>query len=273
MKNIIILVDYTEGCKLALQQALAVSKRSKAKMIALNIQKDGGATSEAFDKLKTFTMSAIGYQENVTALVHEGVLFQTISDVISDLHPDLVVFCTHGMKGLAQVLFGGHALKLVQSLPYPCLVVQENTKLNHDGFSKILFAASPYPDVMSKANQTAAIAQLFGAEVVVYEIDKYFADTEEAIATNNKLVSAYFNSCGVKHSFVKTDVTMRSLGFALQAIQYAEQNKMDMLTMMSHVQDEDMLMLKADKEKMIANEAGIPVLCCSHEYKPVYYEL
>ncbi len=273
MKNIVVLIDYTEGCKLALQQALVIGKRTGAKLVALNIQKEGHANADAFDKLKTFTMSSIGFQESVTALVHEGTIFQTISEVISDLNPDLVVFCTHGMRGLAQNLFGGHALKLAQALPYPCLVVQENTKVNEQGFSKILFASSPFADVHLKSFQTAILAKLFDAEVVIYEIEKYLGGTEEAIQENNKAVAEYFDSQQIRYTKVKEEINLRSLGFALQTIKFATEHKMDLMTMMSNVQVDDMLMMKADKEKLVANEGGVPVLCCSHDFKPKHHAL
>jgi nucleotide-binding universal stress UspA family protein len=273
MKNIIVLIDYSNGCKIALKQAEVIAKVAGSKLSAVHINTEGVELLEAHSRLKSFVQQELGNDHNAASLVYSGHLFSAIGEAIRGLEPNLVVFCSHGMHGIAQRMFGGHALKLAQAFDYPCLVLQENSIVREDGFKKILFPTSPYPDVLIKCQQTASFAKIFNAEIVLYEVNKYLANTEEKIAYNNNKTIEFFAERSIHCAKVVEESRVVSMGYSRQNLAYAKEENIDAIVMMSAIQDSDMMMLKADKEMLMSNQDGIPILVCSSNFKPDYHVL
>ena len=107
------------------------------------------------------------------------------------------------------------------------------------------------------------MALLFDSEVCYYEIDKYLGDTEELIANNARLSANYMAGIGARYKHVLDENKDRSLGFAQQTINYANENHIDLICLSSDTHHEFMAMGKADKEKLLTNDKAIAVLCCS----------
>jgi nucleotide-binding universal stress UspA family protein len=273
MKNIIVLIDYSSGCKIALHQAQVIALKADAKLSAVHINTEGVELLEAHSKLKSFVQQELGENNHIACLVYSGHLFSAIGDAIHGLEPSLVVLCSHGMHGIAQRLFGGHALKLAQAFDYPCLVLQENSIVRKEGFKKILFPTSPYPDVLIKCQQTESFAKIFGSEIILYEVNKYLANTEEKIAYNNNKTIEFFAERSIHCAKVSDESRVVSMGYSRQNLAYAKEENLDAIVMMSAIQDSDMMMLKADKEMLMSNEDGTPILVCSSNFKPDYHIL
>jgi nucleotide-binding universal stress UspA family protein len=259
MKNLVVFVDFTDGCITALRQAEVIASRTGAHVYALHIIHNPEDTPAAAKKLSDFLeklgVSATGHIETGALLVDSGNALKSIA-------PDLVVLCTHGVRGLAQRLFGAQILKLVQALPYPCLVVQEKTAIREDGIQSILVPASPFADFEQKVQVCAMLANVFGAEAVLYEIDKYLGNAPDDVEANMKKAETYFTDNGVRFRRVLEDNKVMSLGYARQTMNYAHDNRIDVVSMMSVTQSQEIAILKADKEAMLTNPHAVPVLCC-----------
>ncbi len=261
MNKIAVLVDFTRSGKTALLQAKRISEVTGAEIIAVNISEshDDETTLHLIDE---YTSSVLGSGINCHAVVGHGNILNAIPEKLSEINPDLVVICTHGIHGVIQKLFGSTVLKMVQALPYPCLVVQENSRIRSGVSHRILFTASPYDSFYPKLKQCSTFAKTIGAEVLHYEMDKYLSGTQELIARHATEASAYFTEQGVPFSSVKEEAKLASLGFAQQTINYAAEHDFDCICVSTNTHQDTMAMGKADKEKLLTNKAGIPVLCC-----------
>lgn len=262
MKKIAVLVDLKESGKPALKQAVVLARLTGAEITVLHVADDNVSDEIHENILLAYARSVIDKDVALSTKLGRGNYMSEIPGVVSAANPDLVVLCTHGIHGLAQNLFGAHVLKLVQSLPYACLVVQENSVIDPLGLQKILLPASPFADFKIKMKSCAAIAKVSNADVVFYEIDKYLGDTEEPIAANAKLASEYMAEQKINFSAVKEDNKSMSLGHAQQTIDYASAHNMNAICLSSNTHHDFMAMGKADKEKFLTNNKGIPVLCC-----------
>lgn len=261
MKNIAVLVDYTEGCKLALNQARVLAELAGSHVCVLNVTSNEINESEHV-RLSSFAASELGVAIPITTHLADGRLMAALTDALTQLNPDLIVLCTHGVKGIVQKLFGARILALVQSLDKSFLVVHENTTVAEEGFAKILFPATHSSIASVLIHQVMSLAAECDSEVVFYEIDKYVGDVELEIRKNFDAAKKIFKAKGIRFSHVKEEVNNHSLGFARQTLDYAERNGIGLIATPSEVVDNGFLMMKSDKELLLTNPQGIPILAC-----------
>ncbi|MCB0793885.1 MAG: hypothetical protein KDB88_04040, partial [Flavobacteriales bacterium] len=66
----------------------------------------------------------------------------------------------------------------------------------------------------------------------------------------------------VAHQEVNEPLKVYSIGFAEQTIAYAKESGADALAIMASASDEYRYMADAEKERMLTNDAHLPVICC-----------
>jgi len=261
MKKIVVLVDYTEGSRLALNQARILAELAGSHVHVLNVTTDPMVELE-HSKLSAFASEELGRSVPVTTHLADGKLITALTESLAELNPDLILLCTHGVKGVLQHLFGARILSLVQAVDKSFLVVQENTVIAEDGFGKILFPAT-HSDIASvMIHQVMTLAAECDSEVVFYEIDKYLGDAQDEITANFDAAKKIFKAKGIRFSHVKEEVNNHSMGFARQTLAYASRNNIGLIATPSEVLDNGFLMMKSDKEMLLTNEQGIPILSC-----------
>lgn len=262
MKSIAVLIDFTDGSKTALTQAAALAKKINAKIIGLHIVSAQNKVADATVQLNQFLQEFAGgiVTESQVSI---GSLNTAVHDGLKKIDPDLVVVCTHGVKGMFQTLFGAHILKLVQSIPYPCIVIHEKSNVDLANTKKILFPLGPHPDFMTKIKQVSAFAKALNAAVVIYEIDRPAGEYDVLLAKNMELAKSYFEEQGVPYSKVLEEVKVFSVGFSRQTIDYASQNDISIIGLMATVSQNEELFGLGDKENFLVNEQGISVLSCN----------
>lgn len=262
MKNIAVLIDFTEGSKTALIQAAALAKKLNAKIVGLHIVPTQNKVADATVQLEQFLQEHTGgvVTESVVSI---GSLNSAVHDGLKKIDPDLVVVCTHGVKGMFQTLFGAHILKLVQSIPYPCIVIHEKSSVDLANTKKVLFPLGPHPDFMTKIKQVSAFAKALNAGVVIYEIDRPAGEYDVLLAKNMELAKTYFDEQGVSYIRVLEEVKVFSVGFSRQTIDYASENGISIIGLMATVSQNEELFGLGDKENFLVNEQGVSVLSCN----------
>lgn len=262
MNKIAAFIDFTEGCKIALSQAAVIANKTGADMYVVYVMIHGGDAAETEKQMRDFSASVPGLPDNIKYTTGSGELLEGAAKVLRQINPDLVVVGTHGIKGIVQHLFGAHILKLVQAIPFPCIVVQENTVVKPDGFRKVLFPVGSHPRYDIKIAQTAEVAGIFGSEIIQYEIDKSIG-IDEIVKKNSDTSRDFFENHPLNFSFVMEDANVVSVGFSRQTLKYAAEHGCDLISQMSDVPANEVIFGKADKENFLTNEHGIPVLCCN----------
>lgn len=263
MKNIAVLIDYTEGSKVALQQAAGIAEKMQGNLFGIHLVSSLAKVKEAEETLKQWMHTHVQTGVQQSAIVAEGSLVQGTLSALKKAEADLVIICTHGVKGMFQHLFGAQILKLVQALPYPCIVIQEHIKANLSKAEKILLPIGPHPDFMLKIKQTAALAKILGASVVIYEIDRPGTDFENQLSKNADIAKNYLVEQGIAYTRVTEEAKVLSIGFSRQTIEYAANNQIPILSLMASVSKNDTLFGFGDKENFLVNEQGVSVLTCN----------
>lgn len=263
MKTIAILIDFTDGSKVTLHQALLLAKKTNARLYAINIATTNDKFAQAETDLKTFIKENTEMWNSIHTEIGVGNLFEAVPAILKKIDPDLVILCTHGVKGMFQHLFGAHILKLVQAIPFPCIVLQENNKKDLSSIDSILFPLGPHPEFETKIFQTTKIAAVFAANIVLYEIDRPGLETENQMNKNLQASKDYFTQHQIPFNRVLDDLKIISAGYSRQTLDYARENNISLISIMSTVSKNDILFGVSDKENFLINTMGIPVLCCN----------
>lgn len=262
MKKIVAFIDFTEGCKIALQQANAIARVANAEIYAVYIMTSPGDLTVQEDALRNFALSVPGISRSIQIAVGTGELMEGAAHTLKRINPDLVVVGTHGIKGIVQHLFGAHILKLVQAIPFPCVVVQENTKVRENGWNKLLFPVGAHPAYRIMTEQAAALAKVFHTHVIQYEIEKS-PDVDELQKENTKMAREYFDENQIPFTYILEEATVLSVGYSRQILKYASENDIGLISTLAEIAPGDISYGKADMENLLTNEFGIPILCCN----------
>lgn len=267
MQHIVVLIDFTELCKTSTLQAAVIAQKSGARVTLLHIAEPQSRLME--DGIKDHMKPYSTIVENVGVLCAYVIGYGSFMDVIASeielLEPDLVVTGTHGIQGIRQNLFGSNILALVKRVPNPTLVVQDVRSVKTDGIQKILFPIGAHEHFEGQIKQSAALALIFQAHITVYVVLKTNSGGGEATDANLIKTRQHFDQCGVAYTVVKEPPTVYSFGYGKQIDLYAEQNEMDIIVVMSSAASSS-LMGDSDKEKILLNKTGIPVLCCNDRH-------
>lgn len=264
MKTIAVLIDFTEGSKTAMKQALLLAQKLGTSVTCINIAESIEKAAQSEQELQAFISGTDKLGITIKTEVGVGSLFGAIPSVLKKTDPLLVMVCTHGIKGMFQHLFGAHILKLVQAIPFPSIVVQENNQLDFSKIQKILMPLGPHPDFKVKIEQTARFAKLLGAEVILYEIDREGLDTDNLMDKNRSLTKEIFDNSSINYSICLDDLRVVSAGFSRQTLEYALNNQISLISLMSTVSKNEILFGVGDKENFLVNAMGLPILCCNN---------
>jgi nucleotide-binding universal stress UspA family protein len=143
VKNILVPVDFSENCRVALDWAMSISEFTGANVIlfhALEIpdilqeraQKILVITKDVKDQLKTkatkdlqtFAEKYDNNKINMAPEISEGKPFLEIIQAAKNYVVDLIVMGTHGHTGLKHMLIGSVAEKVVRKAHCPVLTVK-----------------------------------------------------------------------------------------------------------------------------------------------------
>jgi hypothetical protein len=261
MKNIAVLIDYTDEAKIALTQASRLVEKVNGKLFGIHIATSITDLSKEQENLNAFMKA--NCTSSFECIVTQGNLVSASQEALHKISADLVIACTHGVKGIFQQLFGAQILKLVQGLSYPALVISAQTKEDISQSKEILFPVGPHPYFQTKIEQTAAYAKATNAKVTIYEINRPGADYDNITQKNIDATKAYFDAHQISYTRVLEEVNVISVGFFKQTIDYAKKHGIATISVMATVSKNDVLFGSGDKENFLVNDSGIAILTCN----------
>ncbi|MFZ0247149.1 MAG: universal stress protein [Candidatus Binatus sp.] len=139
IERILVPIDFPESSLKALDDAVEFSRPYEAELILLFVVErgfyespllvpDSGALLEhqaraTEEKLEEMCRSLGKQGVKCRTLIEFGVAYQAIIDAANKVHANLIVISTHGRTGLAHVLIGSVAERVVQHAVCPVLVI------------------------------------------------------------------------------------------------------------------------------------------------------
>jgi nucleotide-binding universal stress UspA family protein len=265
MKKIAALIDFTPTTSVVIEFVKNIAIEQQAVVALVSIVEKGNEEKirDAKEKMIPFCQELIAANINCTIDIHEGGFFDIVGSVMDKIHATLVVVGTHGKKGFKQNLFGSNILKLVKIITTPCLIVQDEMLWPKNGLSTVLFPIASHSRFEMKINQTKDVVGKAGKFLLyaIYKTDML----DDQLKNNIRLCQETFVAQKVNYELVEEDAQLYSVGFSRQTLAYAEKHKVDMISIMSQVAKDNKFFGNVDKENIILNNLGIPVLCCNDD--------
>jgi nucleotide-binding universal stress UspA family protein len=263
MKKLAVLIDFTETCDVTLEHAIGIAEKVNSEIVLVHI-----APPSEVDNQSEIENSLSPYAKQIEAKgitysygIDFGDFMDILPPVLARMKADLVMTGTHGMVGIKQNLLGSNILKLVQRVNTPCLVVQNNSRFYSGNYDKILFPVAPHVDFTNKIKTTSDMAKIFNSMVTIYAINKSVGLLPKELRDNIEKSREWFTKEDVRHEYVEEDVKVYSVGYSKQSIKFAEDNKYNLISIMANISEENQYFGYADKEALLMNDTGIPVLC------------
>jgi len=261
MSDLLCTHDLTAVSDAALAYALPVADRAGVSVTVLHVVRPGTPEAEhtAVRERLRRTVERIGGSEKVTIKVVEGRYMDVIADESGAGH-SLAVVGTHGPKGLRQNLFGADILKLVRSMHVPVMVVQESADLDHR-LDRIVLPVAAHADIGRLLDEVCHLAKLHRSEIHIYQLIRPKEQPSDELLKNKVTMLERFQKEGIPYVEANEPSNTFSVGFAGPTAEYAKRIRAGCIAIMSHASDEYRYIADAEKERMLTNDAMIPVLC------------
>ncbi|MBE0425472.1 MAG: universal stress protein [Nitrospirae bacterium] len=142
IKSILFPTDFSEGSSQALNYAVDLAGRYRAKLylfhVIYDIAKASGShvphvsmdqlykdiEQGAKKQLESFGVEELGGFKDLEKNIVKGVPYEEIINFAEKNRIDLIVIGTHGRKGIDRILFGSTAAQIVRFAPCPVLTVR-----------------------------------------------------------------------------------------------------------------------------------------------------
>ncbi len=259
-KKLLVFVNFIEASKKAIKQALFLSGEN-TKLTICHVVKEGKPNdSEKIDEIKTYFKDELSGAMNIEFIVESGSLFDTLSKVATKVQPDLVVAGTRGVEGFDIGLHGSAIYKFVREVRFTTLVIHLDSVLVENGFSKVMLPISNHPNFMKKVHEAVRLLHDEG-EVIVLVVNKEGDETDEKISINLKETEQYLDNANYKWSYRNVTTKRYDHNYAQHAIREMKENGIDLISIAADVSPYSRHFGKMQKEDILLNDAGVPVLC------------
>jgi len=277
-KVILIPTDFSEVCGNAISHGVKLAKFLNYKVCILHII---NKETKAALKKKSVGVDYVEwrlkeykkyyekkYDVDIDTLAVEGSIFSTISEVATQIKANLMILGTHGKKGLQHV-FGSYALKVVIESPIPVLVVQK--RAFREGYQNIVFPVSNEVESRQAVQWAKLMAKLFNAKIHILVCPEKDAGLKNRLVIITKQITTIFDEEKIPYGVT---TAYKSSNFAEEVISYSVTQHADLMMIMTRPNvDVPGFSLSSWDEKMMFNEAQIPVMCINPiELGYHYYE-
>lgn len=261
-KDILCATDLSPASDHALAAAHAIAARQDTRVTLLHVLNRNERDASSQDQVKASMGAQVERVQAMARVSHkllEGDFMKRIAEESGHGH-SLMVLATHGAKGLRQNLFGADILKLVRHAAVPSLVVQEGYEPQRL-LQRIVLPVAAHADIDRLLDMVVALAQAFTADVHVYQLIRPGESPSEELMANKRKMLDRLSAGNLRHEEVNEPSTGFSIGFAESTIRYAQRVNAGAIAIMAHASDEYRYIADAEKERLLANDARIPVLC------------
>lgn len=276
MKNILVPIDFSENAQHALEIALKVANKTKAKLHLLHVNMML-AYQVAFPEYPTMTeIEAADYldeakkrmdelQENLVSQpensgisieteVTSGFLHPVLEEKATEKQIDLIVMGTKGTTNSSSLFVGSNTEKVIRNAPCPVLVIPATSGTFF--LETVVFSSTLTQEQLPAFQQLASLQQLFNFEVKILYMKnpggfQNVVETEQALY---KLASV----AGLQYSQVFTAPI--ALDEEKMILDFAKKEEADLIVMATHQRKGFSHLLFGSLTENTANHSNIPVL-------------
>jgi nucleotide-binding universal stress UspA family protein len=261
MNNILCPTDLSATAMQGVTYAEIIATRLSSSISLLHVMdnKEKKADHSAKAKAELENQRALVSQAPVVMHIREGEFMHEITEESRAGH-SLMVCSTHGIRGLRQSLFGTDIIKLVRKVAIPSLVVQKQSPRTND-FGTIVMPVAAHAEIDRLLDAVCLLAKSFGSTVHIYQLIRPGEKASEELERNKAHMAERLTAEAVPFKQVEEPSKGFSVGFSWPTIEYAQRVGAGCIAIMSVASDEYRYIADAEKERLLTNEPGIPVLC------------
>lgn len=204
MRTILVPTDFSKNAKNALNYAIAMATKEKAKIILLHsfnitytspdipmayYEEQLIATENEVKKILEGLCNYVKKKSKVecSAISREGIAVDVILEVTKKKKIDMVIMGTKGASGIKEVLIGSNSAKVVSKSKCPVIVVPE--KGVFEGIKKIVFATDYHSDDIIILKKLVEFAKIFKSKIQVLHVtEDEYSDESGAMESFARLV-------------------------------------------------------------------------------------
>lgn len=187
----------------------------------------------------------------VTTTVRCGPAAEAILDYVEQMDIEQIVMATHGYSGISRWVHGSVAERVVQSASVPVLLVRAhdtNQTPTHEPHScrRILLPLDGSAVSEQALPRATSVAKALGAEIILFRVPAVYTSLSLAgegyvpldhlMETATEDAQDYLDGIanGLVPQGVKVSTALRIGGVANAIIEYAEDNRIDLIAMCTH---------------------------------------
>ena len=279
LNNIILVpTDFSDPCANAADHAIKIAQIVKFKVVLFHVinkdseslfagEKDINAAVE--NKLKHMAGELKKQNQGVEIdyMFREGSIFDLIHEVSDDIGANMILLGTHGKKGM-QHLLGSYAMKVITKSKIPTLVVQ---KKPFSGYKNILLPVNSFTEPRQKVGIAISVAKMFGSTIHIFKEVLKDPGEMSRIEIMTKQIAEAFNKAGISFEVFASKKPGET---AKELVAVAVEKNLDAILMVTDTQiGSSVLSIGSWNEKLLFNEAQIPVMCINPiEYGQIYFD-
>jgi len=263
MKKIVILVDYTDTALVSLKQAIKIARKHNSSITVLHIadSETEKLLLEAENRYEQYTNEL--QSESIKFDIHIGVgdFMEAIPEYVEEAKPDLVIVGTHGKKGVKQSLLGSNIYRLVKRLKSAVLVVNDMIVSPAAEYHRIMLPVAAHDNYLLKVKDAIQLLSAKGT-IIIFAINKPGVELAASILKNIEDTKAFLDSKSIAYEYLEVDSTRFSVGYSKETLSLVKEHKVDLIGIMSMPSDMgNSSAIVMDKENILLNKEGLPVLC------------
>lgn len=271
MKNMIIPIDFSEDSLKGIELALLFTRKQYTNIQLVYVQKKSADYNSpgyfeeekkwAEKKFKDIIASyepRLGNDSRLRYIIKSGKIYKEIVSQVESYKEAMVIASTHGASGFEEFFMGSNAFKIISATEKPVLTIR--TKNIPDDIRQIIMPLDVTIDTRQKVPITAALAELFGAEVHIITV------TSSRGQRITKRLEAYSNQAAGYFTAKKVPFRQKSLygeNLVDLIVIYADSVNADLISIMK--EQSRSLSFMGNLTHQLLNHATVPVLTLSNK--------
>lgn len=272
MERVIVPVDFSEESIMSLQRAIFLANSIGLHVRMVHVKKEmlfsnlfgNDSTTKLSDKLvveyleilKNKYISTYKAKGIFDYVLRHGAINEELQKQGSE---DKAYFYFLGLQGASTIkdfLVGGNAYRLLSSTTIPIITSRKSMPIK--AFRKILMPLELKTDTRIKIPWVAALARALGATVHIWGYtDCDEPDIIQKVNNYVKQAEEYLDKIGVSYCSVQ----YANEDYQTSILKYIDDNKIDLVSLMTDINDDPIERLSGSHERKMLNESPIPILC------------
>ena len=283
MKSILVPTDFSKNANNALDYAIELAKKEKAKIILLHafnvtyiypdmpmqytIDLTESARKDADKKLQLLFLKVTKSGKIACEIINkQAIVVDLILEVAEKKKPDMIIMGTKGASGIKEVLMGSNTAKVIEKAKCPVMAIPEKTTFKT--IKKITYATDYQSSDINAIKKIVDIGGLFRAKITLLHVcsDELTFETEEELMDKFK---AKIQKKIAYDKFVFKLIYGKKFVQVLE--EFIKEESPDLLAMSTQYRDLFDKFFKSSFTKKIAYHIKIPLLAFHYKNESVVF--